>query len=109
MCDLWDIKNLLCGIKAFGSGSLWTVLGSGERRAGAEDSVWTHNEKMTTGIIFCRIQKSLASEGTRTTVMMLSTPSGLSLKKMYLLTSWSRVLLEKLTGLQLIKKLSAFY
>jgi hypothetical protein len=27
----------------------------------------------------------------------------------YLLTSWSRVLLEKLTGLQLVKKFPAFY
>jgi len=27
----------------------------------------------------------------------------------YLLTPWSRVLLEKLTGLQLVKKFSAFY
>jgi hypothetical protein len=27
----------------------------------------------------------------------------------YLLTPWSRVLLEKLTGLQLVKKLPAFY
>jgi hypothetical protein len=27
----------------------------------------------------------------------------------YLLTSWSRVLLEKLTGSQLVKKFSAFY
>jgi len=27
----------------------------------------------------------------------------------YLLTPWSRVLLEKLTGLQLVKKFPAFY
>ena len=27
----------------------------------------------------------------------------------YLLTTWSRVLLEKLTGFQLVKKLAAFY
>jgi hypothetical protein len=27
----------------------------------------------------------------------------------YLLTQWSRVLLEKLTGLQLVKKFHAFY
>jgi hypothetical protein len=27
----------------------------------------------------------------------------------YLLTPWSRVLLEKLTGLKLVKKFSAFY
>ena len=27
----------------------------------------------------------------------------------YLLTTWSRVLLEKLTGLQLVKKFRAFY
>ena len=27
----------------------------------------------------------------------------------YLLTSWSRVLLEKLNGLQLVKKFPAFY
>jgi len=27
----------------------------------------------------------------------------------YLLTPWSRVLLEKLTGFQLVKKFSAFY
>jgi len=27
----------------------------------------------------------------------------------YLLTPWSRVLLEKLTGLQLVKKFTAFY
>ena len=27
----------------------------------------------------------------------------------YLLTSWSRVLLEKLTGFQTVKKFSAFY
>jgi hypothetical protein len=27
----------------------------------------------------------------------------------YLLTKWSRVLLEKLTGLQLVKKFPAFY
>jgi hypothetical protein len=33
----------------------------------------------------------------------------LSTEKHYLLTPWSRVLLEKLTGLQLVKKFSAFY
>jgi hypothetical protein len=30
-------------------------------------------------------------------------------KLIYLLTPWSRVLLEKLTGLKLVKKLPAFY
>jgi len=30
-------------------------------------------------------------------------------KHTYLLTPWSRVLLEKLTGLQLVKKFPAFY
>jgi hypothetical protein len=30
-------------------------------------------------------------------------------RALYLLTSWSRVLLEKLTGLQLVKKFPAFY
>jgi len=33
----------------------------------------------------------------------------LSLVNRYLLTPWCRVLLEKLTGLQLVKKFSAFY
>jgi len=33
----------------------------------------------------------------------------LLLLKTYLLTPWSRVLLEKLTGLQLVKKFPAFY
>ena len=33
----------------------------------------------------------------------------LTYKYTYLLTPWSRVLLEKLTGVQLIKKFPAFY
>ena len=36
-------------------------------------------------------------------------PSFLPSLLTYLLTRWSRVLLEKLTGLQLVKKFSAFY
>jgi len=35
--------------------------------------------------------------------------SSLNIIKYDLLTPWSRVLLEKLTGLQLVKKLPAFY
>jgi hypothetical protein len=35
--------------------------------------------------------------------------SVLELKDIYLLTPWSRVLLEKLTGLQLVKKFPEFY
>jgi hypothetical protein len=34
---------------------------------------------------------------------------GLYKRKTYLLTPWSRVLLEKLTGLRLVKKFPAFY
>jgi hypothetical protein len=37
------------------------------------------------------------------------TPVMLMTELTYLLTPWSRVLLEKLTGLQLVKKFPAFY
>jgi hypothetical protein len=33
----------------------------------------------------------------------------MNVKKTYILTPWSRVLIEKLTGLQLVKKFSAYY
>jgi hypothetical protein len=40
----------------------------------------------------------------------ISTKSGAQFyNKYYLLTPWSRVLLEKLTGFQLLKKFLAFY
>jgi hypothetical protein len=34
---------------------------------------------------------------------------GFSVEDLYLLTPWSRVLLENLTGFHLVKKFSAFY
>jgi hypothetical protein len=39
----------------------------------------------------------------------MAVASSLELLLTYLLTPWSRVLLEKLTGLQLVKKFPAFY
>jgi len=42
---------------------------------------------------------------------MILMKKGIAILEMitYLLTPWSRVLLEKLTGLQLVKKFPAFY
>ena len=53
----------------------------------------------------------------RTIHLIIRTPSWLAVYLIagtpflltYLLTSWSRVLLEKLTGFQLVKKFAAFY
>jgi len=40
---------------------------------------------------------------------VLRSSSGMSTHKLYLLIPWCRVLLEKLTGLQLVKKFPAFH
>jgi len=58
---------------------------------------------------FCRTYYNLAHEFSGT----VRSPSlGLLIPKQlltYLLTPWSRALLEKLTGLQLVKKFPVFY
>jgi hypothetical protein len=53
------------------------------------------------------VTHSVGSASGQHTRMFVSLKFGVLLT--YLLTPWSRVLLEKLTGLQLVKKFPAFY